>query len=109
MLPADEPVYRDRSPINHVGRIGSPVIFFQGLDDKVVPPNQARTMADAMTARELPVALYEFPGEAHGFRRAETIRRTLELELDFYGQIFGFSPAGVLEHAVVRGPASRAR
>ena len=104
-LPQDEQVYRDRSPINHIDRIACPVIFFQGLDDKVVPPNQARTMADAMEARGLPVALYEFEGEAHGFRRAETIRRTLDLELDFYGQIFGFDPPGVSERAAIKRPA----
>ncbi len=101
-LPQDAAVYHDRSPINHVDRIATPVIFFQGAEDKVVPPNQARTMVDAMAAKHLPVAHYEFAGEAHGFRKAETIRRVLELELDFYGQIFGFTPAGLSEHAVIR-------
>ncbi len=101
-LPEDGAVYEARSPLSHVERLACPVIFFQGLDDKVVPPNQARAMAGAMRARGVAAALYEFEGEAHGFRRAETIRRVLELELDFYGQVFGFVPAGEMERAEVR-------
>lgn len=101
-LPEDGAVYDARSPLSHVERLACPVIFFQGLDDKVVPPNQARAMVGAMRARGVAAALYEFEGEAHGFRRAETIRRVLELELDFYGQVFGFVPAGEMERAEVR-------
>ncbi len=101
-LPEDGAVYDARSPISHVERLSCPVIFFQGLDDKVVPPNQARAMAGAMRARGVAAALYEFAGEAHGFRQAGTIRRVLELELDFYGQVFGFVPAGEMERADVR-------
>ncbi len=101
-LPEDAAVYDARSPLSHVERLSCPVIFFQGLDDKVVPPNQARAMVDAMRSRRVAAALYEFEGEAHGFRRAETIRRVLELELDFYGQVFGFVPAGEMERAEVR-------
>ncbi len=86
-------VYRERSAIHHVDRLSSPMILFQGLDDKVVPPDQAVTMADAVRAKGLPVALLTFAGEGHGFRMAETITRTLEAELSFYGQIFGFRPA----------------
>ena len=55
-----------------------------------MPPNQAQTMVAAMQARGLPVACYLFAGEGHGFRKAETLRRVLELELDFYGCVFGF-------------------
>ncbi|MGI3777413.1 MAG: prolyl oligopeptidase family serine peptidase [Janthinobacterium lividum] len=101
-LPEDGAVYDARSPISHVERLSCPVIFFQGLDDKVVPPNQARAMAAAMRARGVAAALYEFAGEAHGFRQAGTIRRVLELELDFFGQVFGFVPAGRMERADVR-------
>ncbi len=86
--------YRERSAIHHVDRLSSPMILFQGLDDKVVPPDQSITMADAVRAKGLPVALLTFAGEGHGFRMAETITRTLEAELSFYGQIFGFTPAG---------------
>ena len=71
-----------------------PLIFFQGLEDLVVPPDQSRSMADAVRAKGLPVALLTFDGEQHGFRKAETIVRCLEAELFFYGAVFGFKPAG---------------
>ncbi len=96
-LPEDAATYAARSPINHLGNLRAGVIFFQGLDDKVVPPNQARLMAEGMRERGLPVALYEFAGEDHGFRKAETLKRVLELELDFYGRLFGFTPPGLSE------------
>jgi dipeptidyl aminopeptidase/acylaminoacyl peptidase len=92
--PANREVYRARSPIHFVERLSSPVVFFQGLEDPVVPPSQARGMADAIRARGLPVALLMFEGEQHGFRKVETIARCLEAELFFYGAVFGFSPAG---------------
>jgi dipeptidyl aminopeptidase/acylaminoacyl peptidase len=96
-LPEAAAVYAERSPINHLDRMTAGVIFFQGLDDKVVPPTQAATMVAAMRARGLPVAHYEFAGEGHGFRRAENQRRVLELELGFYGRMFGFVPPGLSE------------
>lgn len=96
-LPDAAALYRDRSPLYHIDKLTAPIIFFQGLEDRVVPPNQAETMVNAMADRGLPVAYYTFSGEGHGFRRAETIRRVLELELDFYGKIFGFTPAALTE------------
>ena len=96
-LPADEALYRARSPIHHTDRLDCPVIFFQGLDDKVVPPNQAKAMVDALRHKNLPVAYLEFDGEGHGFRRSENIERALEAELYFYGRVFGFMPADELE------------
>lgn len=87
-LPESEALYRRRSPIEAVDRLSCPVIFFQGLDDKVVPPNQARAMAAAMAARGLYAPLHEFEGEGHGFRRAETVRRVLDLETAFYERVF---------------------
>jgi dipeptidyl aminopeptidase/acylaminoacyl peptidase len=96
-------LYQSRAPINHVDALGCPVIFFQGLDDKVVPPNQAQLMVSALKARGLPVAHYEFAGEGHGFRQQQTLRRVLELELSFYGQVFGFTPAGSIEAAEIAG------
>jgi dipeptidyl aminopeptidase/acylaminoacyl peptidase len=100
-LPQAQALYSDRSPIHHIDRLSCPIIFFQGEDDKTVPPNQARTMVDAMTARGLPVAYYSFAGEGHGFRKAETLRRVLELELDFYGRVFGFTPPGLNERVTI--------
>jgi dipeptidyl aminopeptidase/acylaminoacyl peptidase len=92
--PAARDTYLERSPINHIDRLNTPTIFFQGLDDRVVPPNQAESMVNALTAKGVPVAYLAFEGEGHGFRRADTIKRTADAELSFYGQIFGFTPAG---------------
>lgn len=86
-------LYRSRSPIFFVDRISCPVIFFQGLDDPVVPPAQSEMMYEAIRAKGLPTAYLAFEGEQHGFRRAENIIRTLEAELYFYGKVFGFEPA----------------
>ncbi len=100
-LPDSRALYDARSPIHRLDRLACPIIFFQGLDDKTVPPSQAETMVAAMRARRLPVAHYPFEGEGHGFRKAETLRRVLELELDFYGRVFGFTPPGVSERVVI--------
>ena len=85
--------YRARSPIHHVDRLSCPIIFFQGLEDAVVPPSQAELMVEALRRKGLPVAYLTFEGEQHGFRKAETIRTVLRAELAFYGRIFGFAPA----------------
>ena len=107
-LPEADALYSERSPVHHLGRLNCPVIFFQGEDDKTVPPNQAETMVAAMTARGLPVAYYSFAGEGHGFRKAETLRRALELELDFYGRVFGFTAPGLSERVdIVNMPARK--
>jgi dipeptidyl aminopeptidase/acylaminoacyl peptidase len=88
--PERQDLYRERSPLQHTERLSCPIIFFQGLEDKIVPPNQAEMMVAALRAKKLPVAYLAFEGEQHGFRRAETIQRTLEAELYFYSRIFGF-------------------
>jgi dienelactone hydrolase len=90
-------VYRARSPIHYVDRLSCALILFQGLEDKVVPPNQSEMMADAVRGKGWPVAYLTFAGEQHGFRRAETIVRCLESELYFYGAVFGFTPADAIE------------
>jgi len=105
-LPQTEALYEERSPINHIDRLTCPLIFFQGADDKTVPPNQADTMVEAIAARGLPVAYYLFEGEGHGFRQAVTLRRVLDLELGFYGRVFGFTPPGLSEEVVIRNEAS---
>jgi dipeptidyl aminopeptidase/acylaminoacyl peptidase len=105
-LPATEALYVARSPIHHVDKLACPVIFFQGLEDKTVPPNQAETMVAAMEARGLPVAYYAFAEEGHGFRKAETLKRVLELELDFYGEVLGFAVPDVSERVEFRNAAS---
>jgi len=82
-------VYAERSPINHTDKLRRPMIFFQGLDDKVVPPPQSEVMVDALRARGVPVAYLTLEGEGHGFRKADSIVRTLEAELYFYLRVFG--------------------
>jgi len=94
--PAKRDVYRARSPIHFADRLSCPLILFQGLEDKVVPPNQSRMMADAVRAKGLPVAFLTFEGEQHGFRKADTIVRCLEAELFFYGAVFRFRPADAI-------------
>ena len=96
-MPERERLYAERSPIHAADRLSCPVIFFQGLDDKVVPPAQAATMVAALRAQGIAVAHLEFEGEGHGFRKKETVQRTLEAELSFYAQVFGFEPADDIE------------
>lgn len=91
--PERRDLYLERSPIHHVDGLSCPVIFFQGLEDKIVLPNQARLMVDALRKKRLPVALIEFEGEQHGFRKAENVTAAMEGELAFFARIFGFRPA----------------
>jgi dipeptidyl aminopeptidase/acylaminoacyl peptidase len=95
--PEEQDLYRERSPIHFTDHLKCPVIFFQGLDDKMVPPNQAEMMVKALRAKGVPVAYLPFGGEQHGFRRAENIKRALEAELYFYSRIFGFELADPIE------------
>jgi len=99
--PAERDRYLARSPIHAVDRLSCPVIFFQGLDDAVVPPSQAERMVEALRSRGLPVAYLAFEGEQHGFRKAETIERTLQAELCFYARVFGFTPADELPELAI--------
>ena len=91
--PEAKDVYYDRSPINFTHQLSCPVIFFQGLDDKIVPPNQAELMVEALRTKGLPVAYIAFEGEGHGFRMAQNIKRSIDGEFYFYSQVFGFEPA----------------
>jgi dipeptidyl aminopeptidase/acylaminoacyl peptidase len=95
--PQARELYRARSPIHFVDRLSCALILLQGLEDKVVPPNQSEMMADAVKRKGLPVAYLAFEGEQHGFRKASTIVRSLEAELFFYGAVFGFTPADPIE------------
>ena len=95
-------LYADRSPCNHVDRLSCPVIFFQGLKDKIVPPAQAEIMVKILTNKGIPVAHVTFADEAHGFIRAEDINRALECELAFYGAILNFTPADQPQMPTIR-------
>ena len=79
----------ERSPINHVDRLRCPVVFFQGSEDKIVPPNQAEAMRDALQRRGIDVEYVLFEGEGHGFRKAENVRRAIETEYAFFCRVFG--------------------
>jgi dipeptidyl aminopeptidase/acylaminoacyl peptidase len=99
--PEGRDIYYERSPVHFTDRLACPVIFFQGLEDKIVLPNQSELMVEALRAKGLPVAYLAFEGEGHGFRRAENIKRSLEAELYFYSRIFGFPLADSIEPVVI--------
>jgi dipeptidyl aminopeptidase/acylaminoacyl peptidase len=90
-------LYVQRSPIHFTERLACPMVLFQGLEDKIVPPNQAEMMFESVRAKGLPVAYLTFAGEQHGFRKAENIKRVLEAELYFYSKVFGFDLADPIE------------
>jgi dipeptidyl aminopeptidase/acylaminoacyl peptidase len=96
-----------RSPMQLVGRVTAPVLFFHGLDDRVVPPEQSRAMAKALRSQGVTAVLIELEGEGHGFRRAESLVRVQEAELAFYGEVLGFEPAGDLSAAKASLAAGR--
>ncbi len=95
--PQEKALYQERSPIHHTQQLSCPVILFQGSEDKVVPPVQSEAMIEALEAKGLPYAYLFFEGEGHGFRLAETVRRSLEAEIYFYAHIFGFDLAEPVE------------
>jgi len=95
--PLKKELYRQRSPIHLANLLSCPIILFQGLEDKVVPPNQAEKMVEALKEKGLPVAYVAFEGEQHGFRSAKNIKRVLDAELYFYSKIFSFLPAEPLD------------
>ena len=90
-------VYIERSPKSHLDKYAKPTLFLQGLEDKVVPPNQAEEMVDVLKEKGIPVAYLAFEGEGHGFRKSETIERAITAELYFYAQVFGFELAEYIE------------
>ena len=94
--PEHKQIYYNRSPINFPGRLSCPVIFFQGMEDRVVPPSQAERMVSALRDKGIAVSYVSFDNEQHGFRHASTIKTTLDAELYFYSVIFGFKPADTL-------------
>ena len=105
--PEAEAIYRERSPINFVERLSTPMLVLQGADDEVVPPAQAELIVAALEERRYPHAYLLFEGEGHGFRGAEAIVTAREAELSFYGQILGFEPPDVPTLEVRHLPADR--
>jgi dipeptidyl aminopeptidase/acylaminoacyl peptidase len=100
--PQAKALYVARSPIHHLERFVTPVILFQGEDDRVVPPEQSASLAAALAARRVPHVLMTFPGEGHGFRNADNIRRCYQAELSFYAQVLGFPLAERLTPVPIR-------
>ena len=92
--PEDKALYDERAPINAVDKLSCPILLLQGDEDKIVPPNQAELMYEALLAKGLPCALKMYKGEQHGFRKAENIEDALNSELYFYSRVFGFQAAG---------------
>jgi dipeptidyl aminopeptidase/acylaminoacyl peptidase len=88
--PSGADVYAERSPINHVDALDTPLAVFQGDEDAVVPPSQAEAIVAALRAKGVPHVYLLFAGEQHGFRKAENIRAALDGELSFYAQVWGF-------------------
>jgi dipeptidyl aminopeptidase/acylaminoacyl peptidase len=95
--PEMKSVYDQRSPINSVENITAPLLLLQGLDDKVVPPNQSEMIFNALKDNCVDTAYISFEGEGHGFRKPANNIKALNSELSFYGQVFGFVPAGGIE------------
>lgn len=99
--PERRDLYLERSPLHFSDRLSCPLIFLQGLEDKVVLPNQAEMMVEALRTKGLPVAYVPFAGEQHGFRRAENMKRALDVELYFYARVFGFELADPVEPVLI--------
>lgn len=100
--PAEQARYAERSPVNRADQLNTPVILFQGEEDKIVPPSQAEVMVAALEEKGVPHAYLLFAGEQHGFRQAPNIIRSNEAELYFYGRIFGFAPADEIEPVAIK-------
>ena len=104
--PERQDLYVERSPINHTHLLSCPLLLLQGLEDEIVPPNQAKMMFEAVKSKGLPTAYVPFEGEQHGFRRSENIKRALEAELYFYSRVFGFELADPVEPVEIENLAS---
>jgi dipeptidyl aminopeptidase/acylaminoacyl peptidase len=96
-------LYRARSPVHFVDQLERQLLLLQGLDDEVVPPSQAEMMVEVLERKGIPHAYIAFEGEGHGFRREDSIVRSIEATLSFVGQVFGFEPAGDIEPLVLSG------
>jgi dipeptidyl aminopeptidase/acylaminoacyl peptidase len=96
----------ERSPINFINNINAPILIMQGSEDKVVPPSQSDKLFHVLDKKHLPVAYVLFQGEQHGFRKAETISRALEIEYYFYSQMFGFILPEVITPIEIRNMES---
>ncbi len=99
--PAEKALYEQRSPIHYADQLTVPVIFFQGLEDKIVLPNQAEKMVDALRKKHVPVSYVAYEGEQHGFRKAENIKHAMDSELYFYSRVFKFELADPVQPVAI--------
>jgi len=95
--PEDEQIYKDRAPIEHVDKFSCPILLLQGDEDKIVPPNQAEMMYEAVKKKNIPTCLKIYKGEQHGFRKAENVEDAIDSELSFYGRVFGIDIPGAID------------
>ena len=100
--PERKDLYEERSPTNHFDNLSCPVLTFQGLDDRVVPPSQSEQLVEVLERKGIPYAYLAFEGEGHGFRKRESILRVPDATLYFLSRIFGFEPADELEPVEIR-------
>lgn len=98
--PKEEALYKERSPIESVDTLSCPILLLQGVEDKVVPPNQAESMHQALLKKGLPTAIKLYEGEQHGFRQAKNIEDALDSELAFYGKIYGIPVPNALDFKI---------
>jgi len=94
--PEDKEIYETRSPICSVDTLSCPILLLQGDEDKIVPPNQAEKMHEALLSKGIPTCLKIYVGEQHGFRKSENIEDALDSELSFYGKVFGIDVPGAI-------------
>ena len=99
--PQQSDLYLERSPIRFIHRLSCPLILFQGLEDQIVPPDQAESMFNAVRDKGLPTAYLPFEGEQHGFRQAKNIKRALDAQLYFFSRVFGFELAEPVEPVTI--------
>ena len=102
--PERKDLYIERSPIHHLDGFNAPLLLLQGLEDKVVPPNQSEMIFEALKDKGIPTAYVSFEGEGHGFRKSENIVTALNAELYFYSQVLGFDTAEPLPEIDIAGP-----
>ncbi len=87
--PEEKERYDKYSPIHHTEGLSCPILLLQGAEDKIVLPNQAEVMYEALLKKDIPTAYILFEKEQHGFRIAENIIKSFEAQLYFYKRVFG--------------------
>lgn len=101
--PEERDIYQRLSPIQHIEKLKTPLLLLQGGEDKIVPPDQSRSMFEALKDKRIPTAYLEFPHEQHGFRDSKAIIKSLESEYSFYAQVFGFQTGDAIEAIKIEG------